>query len=184
MAQNGPKQQQQKQIQHNNQQMRDHQRLKSNGEKSIIQVLDHQLEQLADELTRRKMMPAASASNPAPGPQHGWNGGGGGGLNGGSGGLNGTISTSGTRGGTSSPARKISPPNYTMKNAADETDPGQLLNEWLGELDNLQKGLHSMPAPCSPGPFANGGPAASASALKSIQNSQKSNSVSLASSTT
>ena len=26
-----------------------------------------------------------------------------------------------------------------MKNAADETDPGQLLNEWLGELDNLQK---------------------------------------------
>ena len=43
MAQNGPKQQQQK---HNNQQMRDHQRLKSNGEKSIIQVLDHQLEQL------------------------------------------------------------------------------------------------------------------------------------------
>ena len=38
-----------------------------------------------------------------------------------------------------------------------------------------------MPAP--PGPFANGGPA-SASALKSIQNSQKSNSVSLASSTT
>ena len=46
MAQNGPKQQQQKQIQHNNQQMRDHQRLKSNGEKSIIQVLDHQLEQL------------------------------------------------------------------------------------------------------------------------------------------
>ena len=87
------------------------------------------------------MMSAASASNPVPGPQHGWNGGsGGGGLNGGgSGGLNGTISTSGTRGGTSSPARKISPPNYTMKNAADETDPGQLLNEWLGELDNLQK---------------------------------------------
>ena len=83
------------------------------------------------------MMSAASASNPVPGPQHGWNGGGG--LNGGSGGLNGTISTSGTRGGTSSPARKISPPNYTMKNAADETDPGQLLNEWLGELDNLQK---------------------------------------------
>ena len=41
-----------------------------------------------------------------------------------------------------------------------------------------------MPAPCSPGPFANGGPAASTSALKSIQNSQKSNSVSLASSTT
>ena len=41
-----------------------------------------------------------------------------------------------------------------------------------------------MPAPLgSPGPFANGGPA-SASALKSIQNSQKSNSVSLASSTT
>ena len=87
------------------------------------------------------MMSAASASNPVPGPQHGWNGGSGGsgGLNGGSGGLNGTISTSGTRGGTSSPARKISPPNYTMKNAADETDPGQLLNEWLGELDNLQK---------------------------------------------
>ena len=92
------------------------------------------------------MMSAASASNPVPGPQHGWNGGGSGGLNGGSGGLNGgsgglngTISTSGTRGGTSSPARKISPPNYTMKNAADETDPGQLLNEWLGELDNLQK---------------------------------------------
>ena len=88
----------------------------------------------ADELTRRKMMSAASASNSVPGPQHGWNG-----LNGGSGGLNGTISTSGTKGGTSSPARKISPPNYTMKNAADETDPGQLLNEWLGELDNLQK---------------------------------------------
>ena len=67
------------------------------------------------------MSAAASASNP---PKQSWNGGGGGG------------------GGCTSPTRKISPPNYTMKNAADETDPGQLLNEWLGELDNLQKVLH------------------------------------------
>ena len=43
MAQNGPEQKHQQQQYH--QQMRDHQRLKS-GEKSIIQVLDHQLEQL------------------------------------------------------------------------------------------------------------------------------------------
>ena len=44
MAQNGPEQKHQQQQQYH-QQMRDHQRLKS-GEKSIIQVLDHQLEQL------------------------------------------------------------------------------------------------------------------------------------------
>ena len=31
--------------------------------------------------------------------------------------------------------RKISPP--TAK--SEDPDPGQLLNEWLGELDNLQK---------------------------------------------
>lgn len=46
--------------------------------------------------------------------------------------------------GYSSPSRKISPPgNYALKNSsnhsAEEPDPGQLLNEWLGELDNLQK---------------------------------------------
>ena len=33
--------------------------------------------------------------------------------------------------------RKISPPQYNMK--TEDPDPGQLLNEWLGELDNLQK---------------------------------------------
>ena len=81
----------------------------------------------ADELTRRKMMSAAtSATSPGTRP---WNGGGGGG---------GGVAPRGC----ASPTRKISPPNYTMKNAADETDPGQLLNEWLGELDNLQKVLH------------------------------------------
>ena len=36
--------------------------------------------------------------------------------------------------------RKISPPQFNMKqNSVEEPDPGQLLNEWLGELDNLQK---------------------------------------------
>ena len=42
-------------------------------------------------------------------------------------------------------SRKISPPNYAMKSngglehSTQEPDPGQLLNEWLGELDNLQR---------------------------------------------
>ena len=37
--------------------------------------------------------------------------------------------------------RKISPSQFNMKqnSAIEEPDPGQLLNEWLGELDNLQK---------------------------------------------
>ena len=36
--------------------------------------------------------------------------------------------------------RKISPSQFNMKqNSVEEPDPGQLLNEWLGELDNLQK---------------------------------------------
>ena len=40
--------------------------------------------------------------------------------------------------------RKISPStqfNMKMQNSTvgEEPDPGQLLNEWLGELDNLQK---------------------------------------------
>lgn len=66
----------------------------------------------ADELTRRKMMSAKQQQQPQPG--------------------------------YSSPSRKISPPNYPLKNssnhsAVEEPDPGQLLNEWLGELDNLQK---------------------------------------------
>ena len=55
MAQNGSQKQPKPQ---NSQQISDRQRLNS-GEKSIIQVLDHQLEQLADELTRRKMMSSA-----------------------------------------------------------------------------------------------------------------------------
>merc|ERR1719266_1397317 len=59
----------------------------------IIQVLDHQLEQLADELTPRKMSPSQF--------------------------------------------------NMKQNSAIEEPDPGQLLNEWLGELDNLQKGLHT-----------------------------------------
>ena len=52
-----------------------------------------------------------------------------------------SYSSSNGSGGTTSPSRKVTPPNF------DETDPGQLLNEWLGELDNLQKGLHSPPKP-------------------------------------
>lgn len=44
--------------------------------------------------------------------------------------------------------RKISPPNYGLKNSnavqnGEEPDPGQLLNEWLGELDNLQKVIYA-----------------------------------------
>ena len=35
--------------------------------------------------------------------------------------------------------RKISPPQFNMKQTTEDPDPGQLLNEWLGELDNLQK---------------------------------------------
>ena len=54
--------------------------------------------------------------------------------------------------GTPSGQRKISPPNFGFKNSphggavvtdaqgqSADPDPGQLLNEWLGELDNLQK---------------------------------------------
>lgn len=45
--------------------------------------------------------------------------------------------------------RKLSPQSYNLKNSdsptvAEEPDPGQLLNEWLGELDNLQKVGHSL----------------------------------------
>ena len=62
MAQNGSQKQPKPQ---NSQQISDRQRLNS-GEKSIIQVLDHQLEQLADELTRRKMMSSASTPPSKP----------------------------------------------------------------------------------------------------------------------
>ena len=46
MAQNGPQKQQQQQNNDNQERDEQVQRLKSSGEKSIIQVLDHQLEQL------------------------------------------------------------------------------------------------------------------------------------------
>jgi hypothetical protein len=49
---------------------------------------------------------------------------------------------------SSSPSRKLSPPSPAMMSRNmtssklspnEDPDPGQLLNEWLGELDNLQK---------------------------------------------
>ena len=59
--------------------------------------------------------------------------------------MHATVATTGRNNlATATAPRKISP-NFganggvNMKHCAAEPDPGQLLNEWLGELDNLQK---------------------------------------------